>query len=955
MLLDTQRALPGLFALALLLPPREAIAQDAVSDPRWAFCPLSVTEPPPSGDAEWDAHPIDRFVTTRLTAAGLHPNPRADRRTLLRRASFVLTGLPPSSKDLADFEADRRPDAFERVLDTLLASPHYGEQQARHWLDLARYSDSNGLDENLAFGNAFRYRDWVVKAHNEDMPFDRFGSMQIAGDLLADDPAIGLDGPLATGFLALGPSMLAEQDKEKLVLDTVDEQIDLVGRTFLALTVGCARCHDHKFDPIPQRDYYALAGIFRSTKSYRELGHVSQWFDRELSPGPAIELRKQREAELGKLVKALDEATAKATAAQRAELVADAGRYLLAGSALLRLGLYVEAESARATSLHRDNSTWGSATCTVLHTHQAGPQFAEYDVLAPQPGRYRLDVRYAAKESRPMQVLLDGEVVVARALEAVTGDWMPAGQAWHAAGELVLGSGSHVLRLQGLQPHVPHLDALLLTPVDFAVEPGLLPPVVRQAAAVLASRSSEPLVGFWNAFASCGADDFAKAVAAHQGRGGLEAILLGGTPATSARDLAVRFQTLFATAAAAADEARARTKEGQVRLPEEHLEAARALLFDKGGLFALPDKVLHPYLPAGTLAELSQQSTAVGEAKARVPAPGPTAMCVAEDSVRDLPVHLRGNHLTLAAQATPRGFLSAFDPLPAPTLPATESGRRELASWLFDAQQALVLRVIGNRIWQRAFGEGLVRSPSNFGTRGDRPVNLPLLDWLAADLRAHGWSQKHLWRRILTSRTWQQTCSVRPEAVLRDPDNRLLWRQQRRRLQAESVRDAMLAVAGTLDRKLGGSLLETNDRGYVTNDQSNDQARYDAPRRSLYLPIIRNAMFDLFAAFDYADPSVHLEQRPSTAVATQALLLLNAPFVRDQSQAFAARADKAGADDATRIEFLWQEAYGRAPSPSERQHAAQWLTTARSSRAPDAALRGLCQALFASNEFLHID
>ena len=949
--------LPGVFALVLLLPLRETIAQGPEgTDPRWAFTALSVTEPPPSGEAAWDAHPIDRFVRTRLAAAGLHPNPQADRRTLLRRASFVLTGLPPSPETLADFEADQRPDAFERVLDVLLASPHYGEQQARHWLDLARYSDSNGLDENLAFANAFRYRDWVVKAHNEDMPFDRFGAMQIAGDLLAGDPAIGLDGHLATGFLALGPRMLAEQDKEKLVLDTVDEQIDLVGRTFLGLTVGCARCHDHKFDPISQRDYYALAGIFRSTRSFRELGHVSQWFDRELAPTPAIELRKQREAELAKLQKALDEATGTARAAQRAELVADAGRYLLAGSALLRQGLHVEAENARATSLHRDSSTWGSATCTVLHTQKAGPQYAEWDVQTPLPGRYRLDVRFAAKESRPMQVLLDGEVVHPRALEAVTGDWMPAGQAWHAAGELVLGARSHVLRLQALQPHVPHLDALLLTPVDFAVEPGLLPPVVRQAAAVLASRSSEPLVGFWTAFAACGTDDFANAVAAHQGRGGLAAILLGGLSPTSARDLAVRFQTLFATAAAAADEARARTKEGPVRLPEENLEAARALLFDNGGLFALPDAALHRYLPAGTLADLSQKTAAVDEAKAKVPPQGPTAMCVAEDSVRDLPVHLRGNHLTLEAQTTPRGFLSAFDTLlGAASLPAAESGRRELASWLFDPRQGLVLRVLSNRIWQRAFGEGLVRSPSNFGTRGDRPVHLPLLDWLAADLREHGWSQKHLWRRILTSRTWQQTSDLNPEAALRDPDDRLLWRQTRRRLQAESVRDAMLAVAGTLDRKLGGSLLETNDRGYVTNDQSNDQARYDAPRRSLYLPIIRNAMFDLFAAFDYADPSVHLEQRPSTAVATQALLLLNAPFVRDQSAAFAARTEAARPDDATRIDFLWQQAYGRAPSPAERQHATQWLATARNSTTPEAALRGLCQALFASNEFLHID
>jgi hypothetical protein len=219
----------------------------------------------------------------------------------------------------------------------------------------------------------------------------------------------------------------------------------------------------------------------------------------------------------------------------------------------------------------------------------------------------------------------------------------------------------------------------------------------------------------------------------------------------------------------------------------------------------------------------------------------------------------------------------------------------------------------------------------------------------------HGWSQKHVWRRILSSRTWQQSCDLRPDAVTADPDNRLCWRQQRVRLEAEAVRDAMLAVAGTLDPTLGGSLLTTGDRGYVTNDQSDDGARYDAPRRSLYLPVIRNAMFDLFAAFDYADPSVHLEQRPASAVATQALLLLNAPFVRQQSKAFAQRVAAAATDDAGRIAFAFHAAFGRQPSVGERDSAARWLAAARARGAEDEAWPGLCQALFASSEFLYVD
>jgi hypothetical protein len=288
-------------------------------------------------------------------------------------------------------------------------------------------------------------------------------------------------------------------------------------------------------------------------------------------------------------------------------------------------------------------------------------------------------------------------------------------------------------------------------------------------------------------------------------------------------------------------------------------------------------------------------------------------------------------------------------------MPANRSGRAELAAWLFGPRQALTQRVAVNRIWQRAFGHGLVRSPSNFGARGDVPVHRELLDWLAADFVAHGWSQKHVWKRILMSRTWQQTADIRAAAALTDPDNRLLWRQQRVRLEAEALRDAMLSAAGTLDPAIGGTLLSTKDRDYVTNDQSKDAADYDQPRRSLYLPVVRNAMFDLFSAFDYCDGSVHLEQRPASAVATQALLLCNAPFVRAQSASFATRAVAAAADVDARITFVWQQALGRQPSAAEAEAARQWLAAAAAAQAPDSALAGLCQALFASNEFAYID
>jgi hypothetical protein len=951
----------GAFALA-------GSAQQGPGDPSalWSLAPLATEAPAATGDGDWDGTPIDRFVRRALRAAGVAPNPVADRRTLLRRASFALLGLPPSPDQMARFLADEAPDAFARAVDALLASPQFGEAQARQWLDLARYSDSNGLDENLAFAQAFRYRDWVVRAHNEDQPFDRFGTLQIAGDLLAAEPGVGLDGHIATGFLALGPRMLAEQDKEKLLLDTVDEQVDLVGRTFLGLTLGCARCHDHKFDPISARDYYALAGIFKSTKSFADLDHVSKWYDRELATDAQIAERQARERDLAAAAQALHAAQVAAAQAQRRELLADTGRYLLAGQALLAESLYVEAESSTSTTLRTDRATWGSPDCAVLHSHQAGPQFAEWTIAAPRPGRYQLLVRYAAKEARPMRVLLDGAVVAAAALEAATGDWLPPHQQWHEAAAFELAAGERTLRLEATGQYVPHLDALFLQPAAPAVTgggddlAGLLPPVVRQTAIALAARRDTALLEPWTALAAAAAADFAARAGDLRGRGGATAILLGGLLPHDARDLAARYQTLFAAAGAAAEEAAARAPadsgKAPLRLPDSTLEAARALLFEPGGLLAVPAATLRAFLPAATAASLRDLEQARARAAAAVPAKQPPAICVAEGAPVDLPVHLRGSHLTLAEHAVPRGVPSVLHALvPAQPMSAAGSGRRELAQWLFDVRNPLTARVQANRIWQRLFGEGLVRSPSNFGRRGDVPVHRELLDWLARDFVAHGWSQKRLFRRILLSRAWQSSADIRADAAAADPENRLLWRHERRRLQAEAIRDAMLAVAGTLDPTVGGSLLGTEDRAYVTNDQSNDQARYDAPRRSLYLPIVRNAMYDWFAAFDYADPSVHLEQRPTSAVSTQALVLLNAPFVRQQATAFGKRACAAAPDDAARIVFVWQHAYGRAPRTDEVDAAVRWLARARASGTPDEDWRGLCQAVFASNEFVYVD
>ncbi|MBL8725517.1 MAG: DUF1553 domain-containing protein [Planctomycetes bacterium] len=940
-------------ALACAAAALPALAQAPTQPPtHWAFTPLAPLPTQHTTSATTlPQGPIDALLDEARTRAGLHPNPPAEPHVLLRRAAYVLTGLPPDPALAQAYLQDPSPANFAAAVETLLASPHYAERQARHWLDLARYSDSNGLDENLAFANAFRYRDWVVTAHHQDLPFDRFGTLQIAGDLMVDEPDVGPMGHVATGFLALGPRMLAEQDKPKLVLDTVDEQLDLVGRTFLGLTLGCARCHDHKFDPVSHRDYHAMAGIFHSTKSFAELGHVAKWLDVELTTKAAQQQREAAVAAAEAAERTLREARDRAERELRQELWRAAGRYLLAGAEQLPLGVYLEAESSQDTSLRADDQTWGAPDCTILHTHRGGPQFAAWPVAVPAAGVYHLWARAAAQESRPMRLLVDGRETHAKTLAETTGGWRPEHQRWCDLGRVTLTAGPHLLRLEAVGPHVPHLDALWLGPEPTA--DGLAPELVAAAARYLARGRTGPL--FAPLVRAVRGEPFAVAGAAAP----LAACVLGEPTPRDLAELVGRYQTLFAAAALAVG---SEPKKATQPLADPALEAARSGLFGSQGVFDLLPEQWQHCLPETAAAELARLAAAAASARGAVPTAGPRALCVAEGEVKDLPVYARGNHLAPAAEPTPRGVPAVLTALvPGPRMPERQSGRAELARWLFDAGNALSARVFVNRIWQRAFGAGLSRTPSNFGLRGDAVVHRELLDWLAADAIAHGWSQKHVWRRLLASAAWQQSSADAPERRERDPDNRMVWRAERQRLDAESVRDAMLAIAGTLDRTMGGTLLATKDRDYVTNDQSQNQADYDAPRRALYLPVVRNAMYDLFTAFDYCDGSVHQEQRPSSAVATQALLLLNAPFVRKAARAFAEAALAAVPVaeheplGARQVRWVWAHAYGRAPSPLEVAAAERWFATAAAAGQTAEALPGLCQMVFASNEFLHVD
>ena len=967
----------------------------------WAYTPVEDPAPPevPTDAVAWSAHPIDRFVQARLAVAGLEPSPRADRRTLLRRATIDLIGLPPTPEEYEAFVHDTAPDAWEKVIERLLGSPHYGERWGRHWLDLARYSDSNGLDENLAFANAWRYRDYVIRSFNDDKPYDRFVHEQLAGDLLppTDDEREHFDRITATCFLTLGPKMLAEQDKEKLRMDVVDEQVDLVGRVFMGQTLGCARCHDHKFDPLPTRDYYALAGIFRSTSIFEDLGFVSRWRERALETeadrAAREEWTRQRDAAKG-------EREAIGAAAQqtlRAGLSASFGRYLAAGQRARNTARFLEAEGAPRTNLRTDSDHWGDLRRTVLHTHKAGLQHAEWDVVVPRAGRYRLIARYAAGEPRPLRLLVNGAPVREGAFGEVTGGFHPSDVAWREVAELTLAEGTNVVRVERTGP-VPHLDVLVFVPAELVTWPlvdgehDLVPELVRAFADELAWRAErgDRTFAVWDAFTGTTMARWDTVVAGLRQRLA-EGVDLGPAPfralvhadaPSSLDELAARHQ-----AAALAVESVVRSLDDAGRTAVlAHGDTARVFELLEGPMSpsALAGALGEAAFPRETLARLAALDTRLAElARQEPPKPAHVMAAIDEPKVVEVPVHVRGSHLKLEGEAVPRGFLSVLDHVvPWEALPGDGSGRLELATWLTRRDHPLTARVMANRVWQHHFGQALVRSPSNFGARGATPTHPELLDWLAVRFVESGWSVKALHRLVLTSETWQQAVTSNDVAALQDPTNELLWRQNRRRVEAEVIRDSLLAVSGRLELTLGGTLLSSGNRDYVTNDQSSDAANYDAPRRSVYLPIIRNAMYPFFGVFDYGDPSVHIEERSSTTVATQALFLMNSPLAIESARALAALTASAVATELSvgesaeaRVQRLYRLALGRGAGADEVRDAVDYVTAYVTTFAtPDApvtaaagdkgheprsaeerAWQSLCQAVLASNEFVFVD
>ena len=750
----------------------------------WAFRPVRDPAPPRVENEAWARSPIDRFILEKLEQKGLAPAPPASKLTLLRRVTYDLTGLPPTLEEIAAFEADRAPDAFAKVVDRLLASPRYGENWGRHWLDVARYADSTGMDEDHIYPHAWRYRDYVVKAFNDDLPYNRFVKEQIAGDLMPQP------NPVATGFLALGPKPLAQQDRVQMVYDVVDEQIDATSKAFMGLTVACARCHDHKFDAILTKDYYSLASIFASTTNFRNLGR----------PGS---------------VSFINYVPLDAAAYARYQ----AHRWRLYGKQL-------EMEEALGEDAQR-----------------------EYALLRPKLA----DTLIAAwKKSKGAE------------------KWVH----W-------LGAADEKARQGYLKSWFEATDETIAAVAH----------EYQEAYNKAAAKWDKDMEGWRRRFA---------------------------IEVTEDRDLPAR--------------------------PKP--DAEEAPFFAAVTFNGAPMELADSERVAGLRREL-------GQLQATLPEEPPMASAVAEGTPVEQHVFLHGDHHN---PGDPVG--RTFPVVLAGTeqqSPAQGSGRLELANWLVRPEHPLTARVMVNRIWQGHFGEALVRTPNNWGKTGDTPVQTELLDFLAARFVESGWSVKSMHRLILLSNTYQMSAQASPQAKEADPQNRLCSRFNRVRMPVEQIRDSILALDGSLDSTLGGSLLPTKK---AKRDKSDPE---DLTRRTLYIPVRRGSVPTILATFDFGDATSPGDGRPRSNVAPQALFMMNSRTVREHSLGLAQKLlAQPGQTDSQRIQQAYLMALTRRPEPREIDEGLSYIQSLQERLPPSddtrvTAWQSFCRILISTNEFLYID
>jgi hypothetical protein len=870
----------------------------------WSLQPVVRPAPPKVQGPAWARNGVDLFILAKLQEKGLAPSPEADRPTLIRRLTFDLTGLPPTPEEVTAFVQDRRPDAYERLVDRLLASPRYGERWARHWLDVARFGESNGFEFDELRRNAWPYRDWVIQALNRDLPFDEFARLQLAGDVLRPGDPQGVS---ATGFLVAGSyDTVGQQQQSKAMKavvrqDELEDVVGTVGQAFLGLTVQCARCHDHKFDPVRQEEYYRLTAA---------LGGVRHG-ERDITP-PAVRndfaaRQERRRAELARLLRELEELDAPV----RRRILVERKKSPRPASGLpeplARWDFTRGLEDARGglhARLHGDARRERTGLVVGGKEGYASTPLLKKSV---QARTLAARVRLANLTQRGGGVVslqtIDGKVFDA----IVFGERQPGH--WMAGSEFF----NRTRPFQGPPETTADKVAVHLALV-YAAD-----------GTITAYRNGQP---YGKPYRAAGPLTF---------QAGRSLLVFGvrHAPAQPGRMLAGIIL--------------------EAELYDRALTAPEVATLATGRADYVAEQDLVARLDGDSKARRAKLTTLIEQAQKDIAAPPLRRLvhAVVPRPPGEARVLLRGNPARKGKAVTPGG-VAALGGKPDFGLTG-ESGdaerRRKLAEWVTRPSNPLFARVIVNRLWHHHFGTGLVDTPNDLGFNGGRPSHPQLLDWLADELVRRQFSLKALHRLLVTSATYRQASRWSPVAAKVDAGNRLLWRQSPRRLEAEGVRDAMLAVAGQLNPVMGGpgfQDFQVTVRGatylYAPDDRDGPEVR----RRTVYRTWARSGRSPLLDALDCPDPSTATHRRSVTTTPLQALTLLNSAFVLRRAEGFAARArQEAGSDVRRQIERAYRLAYGRPPT-GEEVVAAEPVVRAH-------GLRILCRALFNSNEFLYVD
>ncbi|MBX3179696.1 MAG: DUF1553 domain-containing protein [Candidatus Hydrogenedentes bacterium] len=961
----------------------------------WAFRAPVKPAAPAVADPIWAENPIDAFIHRKLAEQNLAPSREADRRTLIRRLYLDVLGLPPAPEEVDAFLADPDPNAYKKLVDQVLASPHYGERWARHWLDVVGFAETHGFEMNQPRDNAWRYRDYVIRAFNEDLPYTQFIKEQIAGDALGADAA--------TGYLVAGPWDQVKSPDIVLTKNQRDGELhDMVNRTtaaFLGLTVGCAKCHDHKFDPISQRDYYQVRAFFAGV----------QHGDREMRP-PDYDARL---------------AEAEQVASERAEVAAKLAAF--APLATLNLTaidddgpLFQLAGQPRTSILVRpmEYGVMGQSDIDPGHRYAIWAANTNQTVFAWQPdaaGDHRVYLSWSVDKDRCKQVayVLDADgdpatdgdqtviATIDQRLNVAQQDGDTAENEWSGffdAGRHALTESSAILLRSGDNQGKVTADLIALRPEtgDIGAAPPAQRPQLRPPVNFERNEDRFPAIEATALrFTIHAANQHAPCIDELEVYAGAKNVALagnGGVPSASSEYGGEKHRTAhlndgeygndrswihkegsegpiwaqidFAGPRRIDRAVWGRDRKGQYkdRLATQYTIEARTPGGDwvavASALDRAPFGIKTPNVPQFAtgldradreeLANLKKQDAELNEKHAELVN---FPKIYAGNFVDPEPTHFlyRGDPMAEREPVNPGGIAHVGAPLQLPDDTPEQKRRVALADWLARGDNPLTARVMVNRIWHYHFGRGIVETPSDFGAMGARPTHPDLLDWLAVTFMEDGWRPKALHRRILLSQTYRQSSAPRPEALRIDADARYLWRFPPRRLEAEPIRDSILAASGVLDLEMGGpgyNVFKPNEN-YVRVYDPKDEFGPEEWRRMIYQNKPRMEQDETFGIFDCPDGAQNQPKRNTSTTPLQALNLLNSPFMLQQAELFAQRLEKEAPAPEAQAARAFRLAYARQPGPEEQEAAAAFIQ--------QHGLVLFCRAIYNTNEFLYLD